>query len=291
MKNNFSKKLSVGTLSAAILVGSLSGCASDKNTAASDPTADGNGPDVITIYAATSGSPKPFTYIDENGVLTGHNIALLTAIFDKLPQYDLVIETTEFASIFAGLDAGRYQIAANNLVKTAEREEKYIFSDPIFKNEYVAVVALDNDALDTVSSLGDLAGLNYIGNTAVNVTTAVESYNRENPANPIVIHYTEADIVMQLRDVESGKYDFLLMDRPMYEYYNREFGLNLSALSLSEDVSSSVMSEPYCYFVVSKGNDQLLEDINGALAEVIAEGISTEINIQYFGKDYTPIVD
>lgn len=79
----------------------------------------------ITVVAATSGSPKPFTY-EEDGELTGQNIELIKAVFEKLPQYKLKIVKVEFSSIFSGLTSGRYQIAVNNLAKNAERE-KIIF--------------------------------------------------------------------------------------------------------------------------------------------------------------------
>jgi len=62
------------------------------------------------IYAATGGSPRPFTYVDDSGKVVGHNIELVRAVFARLPQYKLEIEVTDFPSIFAGLDADRYQI-------------------------------------------------------------------------------------------------------------------------------------------------------------------------------------
>lgn len=55
----------------------------------------------ITVVAATSGSPKPFTY-EEDGELTGQNIELIKAVFEKLPQYKLKIVKVEFSSIFLG---------------------------------------------------------------------------------------------------------------------------------------------------------------------------------------------
>ena len=36
------------------------------------------------------------------------------------------------------------------------------------------------------------------------------------------------------------------------------------------------------------GDDQLLADVNGALAEIFADGTSTAICQEYLGKDFTP---
>lgn len=257
----------------------------DENSNSNENSQDG---EAVKVYAATGGSPKPFTYVDDNDELTGHNIELIKAVFDKLPQYELVFEKTDFPSIFAGLDSDRYQIGVNNFAMNEERKEKYLFTDPMFENRYVAIVAADNEELDSVQSLADLAGKNLVGQTAINSTTAVENYNQENPDNQININYTEEDLVMQLQNIESGKYEFLIIDKPMYEYYDREYHFNLKVLELSDEVSSGVMAEPYSYFIVSKGNEQLVADINEALKEVIADGTSKEINEKYFGEDYTP---
>ena len=291
-KNKVLKLVSLFT-AFSLLAAMLTACGQNSgdtevNNSGSDNTGAGTGTEAVSVYAATGGSPKPFTYVDENNNLTGHNIELIEAVFERLPQYELQIEVTDFSSIFAGLDSDRYQIGVNNFAMNEERKEKYLFSDAMFENRYVAIVAGDSTEFDSIQSLSQFDAKSYVGNAGVNVTTAVENYNEENPDNQIVINYTEADLVIQLQDVESGKYDFLLMDKPMYEYYNAEYNFNLKELDLSDDVSSSVMAEPYSFFIVSKGNEELLENINKALAEVIADGTSKEINEKYFGDDYTP---
>lgn len=90
---------------------------------------------VVTV--ATSGSPKPFTYVDGKDQLTEQNIELLKAVFKKLPQYKLKLEKTEFDSIFSGLNSGRYQMGVNNIAKNPERQKNYLFSDPIDVQEFL----------------------------------------------------------------------------------------------------------------------------------------------------------
>ena len=243
--------------------------------------------EVRKIYAVTGASPRPFTYYDDNNELTGQNIELVTAIFDKLPQYELVWEVTDFPSIFAGLDSDRYQLGVNNFAKNPEREEKYIFTDPIFSNAYIVVFRKDLELPEKLD-FKDLAGLNYVGQTAINVTTAIEKYNDENPDNQIKINYTEEDLNVQLNDLEAGKYDFLVIDKPMYwGFYQPEFGYDLNTADLAGyGVGEGLDS----YLIVSKTeeNEQLVADINAALREVIEEGKSKELNEKYFGDDYSP---
>ncbi|WP_431769883.1 transporter substrate-binding domain-containing protein [Streptococcus gallolyticus] len=244
----------------------------------------------ITVVAATSGSPKPFTY-EEDGELTGQNIELIKAVFEKLPQYKLKIVKVEFSSIFSGLTSGRYQIAVNNLAKNAEREKKYLFTDPIFKNSYVVIFKNGSDKAKTADEWSDLAGLSTVGSSGVNSTTAIEEYNKANPDNTIELNYSSEDLKSQLEGVESGKYDFLVMDKPMFEYYQKEYSLDLTGKTISGDLSTALMSEPYSYFVVGKEETQLAEDINAALKEVVEDGTSKQINEKYFDEDYSPTYD
>lgn len=291
MRNNILKRILVTVLTGTLAFGALTGCgaAGNANNNSGDANASAeqkaDNTEKIKVVAATGANPRPFIYYDENNQLTGHNYELVEAIFEKLPQYELVWEPTDFPSIFAGLDSDKYQLGVNNFAKNPEREEKYIFTDAIFANEYIVVAAKNIELPETVSAK-DLAGLNYIGQSGINVTTYAEKYNEENPDNQILLNYTEEDLNIQLSDIESGKYDFLIIDKPMYfGFYQPEFGYDLNTYSLEGFGQGQGLDS---YLIVSQGNDQLAKDINEALAEVIAEGKSTDINLKYFGDDYTP---
>ena len=309
MKRDRLKKAIVGVLGAATILGALSGCSSNSQKPAETTTAKASEEskkeetssvaaqsgsettatsEPVTIYAATGGSPKPFTFVDSSNQLTGHNIELIKAVFDRLPQYKLEIEVTDFPSIFAGLDSDRYQIGVNNFAKNEKRKEKYLFTDPIFANEYVAVFAKDNKKAESINTWEDLSGLKTMSQSGINITTALENYNAANPQKAINIEYSEEDLVLQIQDVEAGKYDFVLMDKPMFEYYEKELNFNVTGVSISSDVAKDLMEEPYSYLIVSKGNEKLVEDLNQALKEVIEDGTSKEINLKWFGSDYSP---
>ena len=266
---------------AALLVAALvNACSKKKTEAAAAP---------VTVYAATGGFPRPFTFVDDSGKLTGHNIELIEAVFERLPQYKLQIEVTDFPSIFAGLDAGRYQIGVNNFAENEERKQKYIFSKPIFVNRYIAAVAADNTELGSeIKTFADLAGKTSSDQVGTNMATAIEKYNKEHPQAPIKNSYTEADILMVLREVEQGKWDFNLIDKPMFDMYQKEFALNLKGIELADEVSDQLMRTPYSYLLIGKGNEQLAADINKALSELIADGTSKRIDEKYFGADYSP---
>ena len=307
MLNKKINKLITTVLGAALIGASLTGCGKASNTtnieattvnveAASNSESGSvenevaevtNEVEVRKIYAVTGASPRPFTYYGDDDQVIGQNIELVEAVFEKLPQYELVWEVTDFPSIFAGLDSDKYQLGVNNFAKNPEREEKYYFTDPIFSNAYIVVANKDVELPDSLS-VEDLGGLKFVGQAAVNVTTLIENYNDTDPEKPIEINYTEEDLNIQLNDIQSGKYDFTIIDKPMYfGYYQPEFGYDLHAIALAGYGVGEGMDS---YLIVSRTeeNKQLVEDINKALREVIEEGKSKEINLKYFGDDYSP---
>ncbi len=307
MLNKKINKLITTVLGAALIGASLTGCGKVSNTTNIEATTVSvesasnsesgsvenevaevtNEVEVRKIYAVTGASPRPFTYYGDDDQVIGQNIELVEAVFEKLPQYELVWEVTDFPSIFAGLDSDKYQLGVNNFAKNPEREEKYYFTDPIFSNAYIVVANKDVELPDSLS-VEDLGGLKFVGQAAVNVTTLIENYNDTDPEKPIEINYTEEDLNIQLNDIQSGKYDFTIIDKPMYfGYYQPEFGYDLHAIALAGYGVGEGMDS---YLIVSRTeeNKQLVEDINKALREVIEEGKSKEINLKYFGDDYSP---
>ena len=128
------------------------------------------------IVIATSGAPKPFTYVNENDELVGYDIELVEAVFEKIDKYDISFEKAERASVLSGLDTDRYQVGANNFASNDERREKYIFSDAIFKNQYVIAVAEESTE---INSFTDLVGKSTEVSPGLNYATALEKYNEE----------------------------------------------------------------------------------------------------------------
>jgi len=238
------------------------------------------------IIVATGGMPKPFSFVDSNNNVTGYDIDVVKAVFEKLPQYDISFEKTEFTSIFAGLDSDRYQIGANNFAMNEKRKEKYIYSDPIFKNQYVIAVA---DKNNDIKSFTDLLGKKTEVSTGTNYATALENYNSKHSDKPVSLSYTDADLVSILQHVESGQFDFQLIDAAMLKGYIEEHGLKIKTISLSKE-DSDLIGTPYSYLLIGKGanGDALSKDVNKALTEVIKDGTIKKISEKYFKDDFSP---
>ncbi|HIT88952.1 MAG TPA: transporter substrate-binding domain-containing protein [Candidatus Merdenecus merdavium] len=240
----------------------------------------------IPIKVATGGMPKPFSYVDENDEIKGYDIDVVRAIFERLPQYEVSFEVTEFTSIFAGLDSDFYQIGANNFALNKERQEKYIYTDPIFQNKYVIAVSEDNE---DIHSFSDLSGKTTEVTAGTNYATALENYNKSNPDQPVDITYSETDLVQVIRHVEEGRYDFQLIDKAMLENYIDEFGLKIKVIELTAEDEERIAT-PYSYLILGKGSmgEQLEKDINETITQLKEDGTIAKISGDYFHEDYSP---
>lgn len=239
------------------------------------------------VVAVTHASPRPFTYYDDDNNLTGQNVELINAIFEKLPEYELKWEVSpDFPAIFAGLDSDKYQIGVNNLSWNEERGEKYLFTAPMFKNELIVVTNAGLELADVIN-YEDLVGKTYIGSPTITYTAWIEQFN-ETSDEDIIIEYNESDIALQLNLISENENYFTVIDAPMYfGYYQPTFGYELPTSVLE----SGSGDDFYSYFIVSKGNDKLAADINKALLEVTENGTAKEISEKYLGGDYAPSAD
>ena len=117
-----------------------------------------------TLVIATEGNWQPWTYHDENDVLTGFDVEIGTLLAEGLgvqPEF----QETAWDAILAGVDAGRFDIACNGVGYTETRAEKYSFSTPYVYTEIVLVVKGDNDAINTVEDLNGKTTANTASST------------------------------------------------------------------------------------------------------------------------------
>ena len=107
---------------------------------------------VITF--ATEGTYSPYSYHDEDDVLTGYDVEIAQAIAEKL-GVEAEFTETQWDGIIAGLDAGKYDAISNQVSITEEREEKYLFSQPY---TYAYGVVIVREDYDEIGSFEDLDG-------------------------------------------------------------------------------------------------------------------------------------
>ena len=105
------------------------------------------------LKMVTTATMQPFSYIKE-GKNVGLEIDLVTR-FCREYGYSLDIDSAEFASLIPGITSGMYNIAAGNIMITAERAESVNFSDVYYTADAVAVVRSETETEEAAPGFFD----------------------------------------------------------------------------------------------------------------------------------------
>ena len=131
--------ISLMSVMAAAGVLTLSGCSNSSGSTAASGTAASVAPaagDQLSniqssgkLIVALEGAWQPWSYHDESDTLVGYDVEVSRAIAEKLGVEPEYVES-DWDSLFAGLDAGRYDMVCNGVEVTDERAKTYDFTEP-----------------------------------------------------------------------------------------------------------------------------------------------------------------
>ena len=237
------------------------------------------------IKAATGANAKPYVYVGDDDKPAGYDVDVLNAVFDKLPDYELEYEVTDFGSVLSGLNSGNYQIGVNNFSYNEDRGASYLYSYPYDKISYVFVTKKGGKE---IKSFEDAAGLSFEGGTGISVSNAVEAWNEKNPDKAINITYSDADTSVFLQHVADGSQDFTIIDLAMYNSYMEEFNYDVQKNDIPEDEAKMIAENSYAYYIFPQDQKDLREQVDKALKELKEDGTLTEISKKWYGQDAAP---
>lgn len=222
-----------------------------------------------TLTIATEGTYPPFDYHADNGTgaLTGYDVDVITAVAKKL-DLKPVFKQTQFDGIFAGLDAGRFDLIADQISINPDRQKKYLFSTPYTYTPGVVIVLKGNDS---IHSFTDLKGKT----TAQSLTSNWYQLAKQSGANVQSVQGW-AEAVSLLRQ---HRVDATINDKLTYLTYlktNPDSGLKVAATTA--DVGKQA-------FAFQKDKQSLVKAVDDALSQLAADGTLTKISEKYFGAD------
>lgn len=258
------KRTIAAILTSVMVIASFTACG-NKKTADTDLLTSINDAGVIKI--GTEGTYAPYTYHDDNGDLVGYDVEIAEAVAEKLGVKAEFVET-KWDSIIAGLDAKRFDMIANQVGITKERQEKYSFSTPYTYTQGALVVGSSN--ID-ITSFEDLSGKKSAQSLTSNWGTLAESYGAE------LVGTDGFNQSIEL--VLAGRADATINDNlTFYDYVKQKPDSDVKIAALSGESSENA-------FLIRQGNDTLVDAVNTALAELTEDGTIKEISDKYFGVD------
>ena len=221
------------------------------------------------MIVATEGTWAPWTFHDENDELVGYDIEVAKGIADYL-GVDVQFVEGEWDGLFAGLNSQRYDIVANGVEVTSEREETYDFSVPY---GYIRTAIIVQEGNDDITSFEDLDGKTTANTLASTYAALAESYG----ATATGVD----DLAQTIELLRAGRVDATLnAEVTYYDYMKAHPDAPIKIAALTED--SSQVSIP-----VRKGEDNasFLAAVNEAIENMRQEGKLSEISEKYFGFD------
>ncbi|EFE12426.1 ABC transporter, substrate-binding protein, family 3 [Clostridium sp. M62/1] len=283
MEESIMKKKFLALSMAAVMAAALAGCSSGGSTAdttaaaAEETTAAGSeavaeGSTAAedaeaaeetaggTLIMGTNATFPPYEYYDGDAIV-GIDVEIAEAIGEKLGM-DVQVEDMEFDALIPALVSDKVDFVAAGMTVTPDREASVNFTDTYATAAQVIIVKEGSD----IASVDDLAGkvvgvqLGTTGDLLVSEIegTTVERYNKGFEA---------------VQSVTQGKIDAVVIDNaPAKNFVAQDEGLVILEEALS--------SEDYA-MAVNKDNTELLEQINGAIAELKEEGTLDAIVDKY----------
>ena len=271
--------ISLMSVMAAAGVLTLSGCSNSSGSTAASGTAASVAPaagDQLSniqssgkLIVALEGAWQPWSYHDESDTLVGYDVEVSRAIAEKLGVEPEYVES-DWDSLFAGLDAGRYDIVCNGVEVTDERAKTYDFTEPY---GYIHTALAVRKVNGEITSFEDLKGKTTANSLASTYMELAESYG----ATVQGIDTLEETIQL----LTAGRIDATLnADVSFYDYLNVHPDADFKLVAQTEDASHVAIP-------LRKGDASatLLEAINTAIEELRADGTLKELSEKYFGQD------
>ncbi len=217
------------------------------------------------LVMATNAAFPPYEFY-EGEKIVGIDAEIAAAIAEKLGM-ELEIQDTEFGSIITGVQTGKYDIGMAGMTVTEERMQTVNFSETYATGIQSVIVKDGSD----IKSIDDLTG-KKIG---VQQDTTGHIYSADEYGDEFVTPYNKgADAVSALI---SGKVDCVIIDNePAKSFVAANEGLVIL------DTEYAVEDYAIC---IAKENTELLEKVNGALAELIADGTVKNIVDKYIAAE------
>lgn len=225
------------------------------------------------IVVGTSGTLIAASYYDGDeeteDQLTGYEVETMREIAKRL-DLDIEFEIIGVDNVMPGIKSGRIDISSATI--TEKRKEDFDFSEP-YNYSYITMAVRESDN-SGIESLEDLKGKKAGGGATTIYSQIAEQFGAE------VITYGNAPNEAYLRDVSDGTTDVVIND-----YYLTKFGvaafpdfdLHLHPTLNFHLTETGVM--------LPKGEDELREKINEALAEMHEDGTLSELAIKFYEED------
>lgn len=219
------------------------------------------------LLIGTEGTYAPFTFHDQSGNLTGFDVEIATEVAKRLgvkPEF----KETQWDAMFAGLDAKRFDMIANEVGIRPDRQAKYDFSIPYITSQAALITRSDNNK---VTKFEDIKGLNAAQSMTSNYADIARKYGAKIVSVP---GFNESMDLLAAKRVDltvNDKISFL-----DYKKHKPDAPVKIAATQSEASTSG---------FMFRKNNKTFVDAVNKALNDMISDGTYKKISEKWFGED------
>lgn len=221
------------------------------------------------IVFATNPEFPPFEFVTTNGALgefDGIDMAIAKQIGEKAGM-EVEMQSMEFDSLLVALQNGQIDATIAGMTVTEERAKSVDFSTPYYTATQVMIVMDGSD----IKKASDMEG---------KTIAVVQGYTGETCVQELGYEYEAfkkgTECVMEL---VNGKCDVVVIDSATAQKYVSD---NPGTVIVED--SEAFASEEYA-IAVQKGNTELLDKINKAIEEMLADGTISALSAQYIDAE------
>ncbi len=217
------------------------------------------------IVFGTNAEFPPFEYISTDGVIDGYDgiDMAIAAKIGEISGQEVEISNMEFDSLLVAIQNGQIDAAIAGMTVTEERKKTVDFSTPYYTATQVMIVKEGSD----IATAQDMAG---------KTIAVVQGYTGETVVQELGFEYEAfkkgTECVLEL---VNGKCDVVVIDSATAQDYVADN----EGLVIIED-PNAFASEEYA-IAVKKGNTELLNKINEAIEQMLADGTISEYAAKY----------
>jgi polar amino acid transport system substrate-binding protein len=227
---------------------------------------DTNTTEKKSITVALDASYKPMEW-QENGEIVGFEADLMKAIA-KAMNKEVKLKNVGWNDIFDKLYAGEYDAIISSVTINDERKKSMLFSDPY----YDSMPTILTTKSQKIKSAKDLTNKKV----AVQKGTTGDELISKNIANVKMVKFDNADLA--LNSFANKEVDAVVGDAPVL----LDFAKQKADPEYVVVKDESIFAKEQFGIAVSKENQNLISDINKALAAIKANGEYQKIYDKYF---------
>ena len=240
--------------------------------AAADATSDTASAEVTTVepgklIMSTNAAFPPYEMTADDGSFEGIDVEIAGAIAEKL-GLELQIDDMDFDAALLAAQTGKSDMVMAGVTVTEDRQTVMDFSDSYATGIQVVIVPEDSDIASIDDMTGKMIGVQRgtTGDQYCSASVEDGGFGEEN-----VTRYDNGLTAVQA--LNNSQVDCVVIDNaPAQEFVAANPGLKI--------LDTEYANEDYA-IGVAKGNTQLLDAINGALAELEADGTLQSIVDKY----------